>query len=361
MKKRYFFIGLIVILGVLVLLSLNSLLRADVPKKETLGIPVEIGKVTTGSIKDKNNYIGTIKSKNQVFLAFKQSGFITKLYAKEGDSFRKGDLLIQLDADELLIKKELLQQKMKNAELNAEYLKDLLDKNTVLYEAGAITKQQVEDLTLKYEIANNTIKEAAISIKEIDLMLFRSHIYAPYDGVVRKVLKKEGEFIQPGQPILQVSEKDDLIAEIAVIEKDLQEIKIGNKALIYFGNGEVIQSQVTDIANILNPQTKTANIEIPVAFKNTLLPNMSVKVSIIKKEKANAILIPANVVLYKDQKPYVYCYENGTAHQKEVELGISDGNMVEVIRGLKLTDKIIVSNLQELTNNSKVLIYKGVE
>jgi len=360
-KKRYFLLGFVVILSAIYFLSLDSFSGAEVSHKETLGIPVEVGKVTTGSIKDANNYVGTLKNKNQIHLASKQSGFISRLKVEEGGAFKKGDILLELDAEELLIKKELALQKMKNAELNLEHIKDLLDKNRILYEAGAITKQQIEDLTLKYEMAQNNIKEAAINIKEIDLMLYRSSIYAPYDGVVREVLKKEGEFIQPGQPILQVSEKDDLIIEIAVIEKDLKEIEVGSNALIYFENFKVIKSQVSEIANILNPQTKTANIEIPVPSQSALLPNMTVKVSIIKEEKENVILIPSNSVLSQGQKQYVYCYENGTAQQKKVEIGISDGSMVEIIGGLKLSDKLIVSNLQELTNNSKVFVYKGVE
>jgi len=360
-KKGYFIMGFVVILGAIILLSFNNLSRAEVPKKEPLGIPVEVGDVISGSIKDEKNYIGTIKSKNEILLAFKQPGFITKLFVKEGSNFKKGDLLTQLDGDELLIKKELGLQKMKNAELNAEHTKDLLDKNTILYEAGAVTKQNIDDLTLKYEVAKNAIKEAAISVKEIDLMLNKSSIYAPYDGVVREILKKEGEYTQPGQPILQVSEKDDLIAEIAVIEKDLQDITIGSKALIYLSNNKVVNSQVSEIANYLNPQTKTANIQIPVISESNLLPNMSVKVSIINKEKEDAILIPANGVVDKGEKQYVYCYENDIAQQKEVKLGISAGNMVEVLSGIELRDKIIISNLQELTNNSRVFIYKGVD
>ncbi|KJS79978.1 MAG: hypothetical protein JM58_19410 [Peptococcaceae bacterium BICA1-8] len=361
MKKGYFIMGFVVILGAIVLLSFNNLSRADVPKKEELGIPVEVGEIILGSIKDERNYIGTLKSKNEVLLAFKQPGFITKLFIKEGSNFKKGDILTQLDADELLIKKELAQQKMKSAELNAEHLKDLLDKNTILYEAGAVPKQSIEDLTLKYIIAKNTIEEAAISIKEIDLMLNKSSIYAPYDGVVREILKKVGEYTQPGQPILQVSQKDDLIAEIAVLERDLQEITIGSKALIYLSNNEVVNSRVTEIANYLNPQTKTANIQIPVISDSKLLPNMSVKISIINKEKENAFLIPANAVVDKGEKQYVYCYENGIAQQKEVKLGINAGNLIEVLSGIELTDKIIISNLQELTNNSRVFIYKGVD
>jgi len=356
-KKGYFAIGIIVILGAIVLLSFNNLSRAEVPQKETLGIPVEVEEAVLGSIRDESNYIGSLKSKNEILLAFKQAGFLTELYVSEGSTFKKGDLLARLDTGEFLIKKELAQQKKRNAELNAEYLKDLLDKNQVLFAAGAVTKQNIEDLTLKYEMAVNAVNEAVINIKEIDLMLHRTGIYAPYAGVVREVLKKEGEFTQPGQPILQVSEKDDLVAEIAIIEKDLQDITRGSTALIYLGNNQVVKSEVSEIANTLNPQTKTANVEIPVISESKLLPNMSVKVSIIKEEKDNVVLIPAGAVIDRGEKHYVYLYEDGIALQKEVKLGIKSGNTVEVLSGMEVNDKVIVSNLQELTDNSRVFIW----
>lgn len=361
MKWKLIFTGLIVSLGITLLFFLNNLNSTELPPQETLGIPVQLDQVVEGNIRAENNYVGTVKSKNQMFLTFKQAGFITKVYVQEGDSFQKGDPLAQLDADEILLKKELAQQKKENAKLNSEHLQDLLEKNIILYEAGAVTKQEINDLTLKYDLALNTLKEAELSIKELELMLDRTNIYAPYDGVVRNVLKKEGEFTQIGQPVLEVSAKDDLILEVAVIEKDLQEIAIGDKAMVHIGDDYILESEITAIANTLNPQTKTANIEIPLEATTNLLPNMSLKASIIKEEKEKALLIPARAVIEKNKKYYIYSYENGIAKEKEIKLGINDGNMVEVIEGLELGEQIIISNLQELNNNSKVFVYKGVE
>jgi len=341
---------------------MNSLSEAEVDTPHDLGIPIKTEKVVRGSIREEMNYLGNVKSKNQLFLSFKQPGFVNKLHVKEGDNFMKGDLLSELDSAEILIKKEIIQQKRFTASLNLEHLKDLLEKNRILYEAGAVTKQQIDDLTLQYHMAENSLREADIQIREIDLQLARSNIYAPYKGEVRELLKKEGEFIQPGQPVLNISEANDLVVELAVIEKDLPHINIGDEVLIRLNDGQIIESQVQEIANTLNPQTKTGNIEIPINDpNNNLLPNMSVKVTIVKNKKENSLLISDKAIVNKNSKYFVYSLENGFAVEKEVELGLRDGKRVEVVNGLSLDDEVITTNLQEINNNSRVFVYKGVE
>lgn len=362
MKKNYG-IGLLIIFVLGIFLSKNILTKAEnIQKKENLGVPVLLEEVIKGDISVEKKYIGNIKSKNQLLLSFKQPGFLKKLYVQEGANFQKGDLLAQLDIAELVIKKESARQKIINAQLSADHLKDLLEKNKILYNAGAVTKQQIEDLTLKYKIAANNLKEAAIYLKELELLLRNSKIFAPYNGVVRDILKNEEEFLQPGQPVLKVSGQDDLIAEIAVIEKDLEDIDLGTKAIIDLKNGVVIKSKVAEIANIVNPQTRTVDMEIPVfTSESTLLPNMSVKVSLIKEEKEDILMVSSKAIINRNGQNIVYCYENDKALAKKVELGLNTGKKVEIISGLKLGDKVIVSNLHEINNNSRVFVYKGVE
>lgn len=361
MRKRYVFIGVIIVLGLVLSIAINKLSQGEALEKETLGIPVKVEEVSTGTIRDENLYVGTLKNKNEMQLTFKQPGFITDLYVEEGDRFKNGEILARLDTDELSVKNELAQQKTQSSKLNSDHLADLVEKNKMLYEAGAISEQELKNITLEYNMALNKMKEAQISIKEIDLMIRQSSIYAPYDGVVRKVQKKEEELTQPGQPVLQVSEEGDMIAEIAVIVKDLRDIKIGSKALLYLPDNEVIESEVAHIANNLNPQSKTAAIEIPVNSASYMLPNMSVKVAIIFEEKDNAILIPAKAIVNEQEKQYVYCYNDGFAQRKEVKIGIINSDKAEVLSGIEADAIIIVSNFEELTDGSKIFVFKGVE
>jgi RND family efflux transporter MFP subunit len=358
-------IGVITILVSFLIFSRIGFSQNQTEKTDTLGIPVEVTTVGEESIREVFNYIGSIKSKNQTNLSFKQPGLIQKIYVAEGESFKKGDVLAELDAEDILAKYDIIQQKIVSAQLNVDYLKDQVDKYKILYEAGAIAEQQFLDLNYKYEMAVSGYKEALATAREIEVTLKNAKIHAPYNGSVRELFKKQGELVQPGQPVFSVSEENDLVVEVAVIEKDLAGIKIGDKALLYINNGkneEVMEAAVATISPALNPKTRTAEIEIPVPpGSNNLLPNMSVRVSLVKGEKENVMAIPAKALVKIQDKYIVYLYQEGKALAREVKIGLNNGQKAEIIEGLTVGDKIITANLSEVKNEAKVFVYKGAE
>lgn len=367
-KKRI--IGLVSILlilvtGALVLFSKMPKVKTETVSTETLGIPVEVTPVVSENIQETLNYIGTIKSKNQAGLSFKSPGIIQHIFVKEGDQFKKGAVLAELNIEDLRAKQEIVEQKIAGAQLNIDYLKDQSEKNQTLYDEGAISHQQFLDIKYKYAMAESSYKEALANAEEIDVSLKNGKIYAPYNGSVRELLKQEGEMAQPGQVVFSVSENGDLILEITVIEKDLPVVKVGTKALLYINNEdktEAAAGTVSAISSVLNPQTRTANIEIsiPPGYEH-LLPNMSLSVSLIKGEKEKAAAVPVKALLETPEGYMVYVYQEGKALARKVKVGLNNGKMAEIIEGLKVGEKIITSNPAEIKNGDKVFVYKGVE
>ena len=208
-------------------------------------------------------------------------------------------------------------------------------------------------------------QEALAAANEIKVSLNSARIYAPYAGSVREVLKQEGEMVQPGQVVFSVSENDDLIVEIAVIEKDLPAVEIGAKAVLYMNKGDktdLVEGTVSEISSTLNPQTRTADVEIliPSGYEY-LLPNMSVSVSLIKGEKVNAIVVPVKALIENTDGTMLYVYREGKALMREVKVGLNNGIMAEIIEGINVGDQVITSTPTNIKNGDKVFVYKGVE
>lgn len=367
-KKRM--IGLVSIFSifliiVIALFSKGEIKNAEEASAETLGIPVEVVLAKTENIQEAFNYIGTVKSKSQASLSFKLSGIIQEIFVDEGDSFEEGQVLAELNMEDLRARYETIRQKIGGAQINIDYLKDQADKNKLLYDEGAVSYQQYLDISYKYQMAGAAYREALATAKEMEVSIKSGQVYAPYSGSVRELLNQKGEMVQPGQAVFSVSEQNDLIVEIAVIEKDLPAVAVGAKAILHIAKGditEMVEGTVSSISSVLNPQTRTANVEIPIppGFEY-LLPNMSVSISLVKGEKADAVVVPATALLKNADGNILYVYHEGKALAREVKVGLNNGIMVEIIEGAVVGDQVIISTLTKIKDGDTVFVYKGVE
>ena len=369
MRKRTMiaFIGILsVLLVMFIAFSSNKPVDGIEPENEnSLGIPVEVFQVKNENIQEALNYMGTVKSKNQAELAFKMAGVLVQILVAEGDHFTNGQVLAELNIEDLTARYNVTQQKVASARLNVDYLKDQSDKNKMLYDEGAVSYQQFLDSQYKYELAEVGYQEALAVARELEVSMNSGRIYAPYDGKVRQLLKQEGEMIQPGQSVFSVSEKDDLIVEIAVIEKDLSAVAIGDKAVLHINREdttELVEAAVTAISPVLNPQTRTANVEIiiPSGYEY-MLPNMSVSVTLVKGEKTNAIVVPTEALIEHSGVTAVYVCQDGVALAREVKVGLDNGISIEITEGLDAGEYVILSVPMNLKDGDKVFVYKGVE
>lgn len=367
-KKRIIvLISIVAILLVVAIVLFNKVQteRNDAINKDTLGIPIEVVLVKSENIQEAFNYTGTVKSKNQADLSFKLSGTMQKTFVAEGDNFEKGQVLAELNMEDLKARHRIVQQKASSARVNLDYSRDQANKNEILYNEGAISYQQFLDANYKYQIAESGYQEALAAVTEIEVSLKSAQICAPYNGIVREVLKQEGEIVQPGQLVFSVSENDDLIVEIAVIEKDLVAVEVGAKAVLYMNKGdktELAEGTVSEISSTLNPETRTADIEIliPPGYEY-LLPNMSVSVSLIKGEKENVLVVPVKALIENSEGTILYVYREGKALVREVKVGLNNGIMAEIVYGIKVGDQVITSTPTNIKNGDKVFVYKGVE
>jgi RND family efflux transporter MFP subunit len=332
---------------------------------DSLGIPVEVHLVKSGDIRESLNSMGTVKSKNQAELSFQSPGIIRTIFVVEGDALLEGQLIAELNTEDLVARREVAQQKVAGAKLNADYLKDQADKFRMLYNEGAVSHQQLLDAEYKYQSAVVAYQETLAVINEIEISIGRARIYAPYSGSVRTLYGQAGEMVQPGQAVCSVSETDDLIVETAVIEKDLPAVAVGSRVMLQIpgaGETESVEGTVSAIAPFLHPQTRTANVEIMIpSGYEYLLPNMSVSVALIKGEKTDVIVVPAQALTERSEGTVVYVYQEGAAQVREIKVGLNNGLLAEIIEGVKIGEQVILAVPMNLENGDKVFAYKGVE
>ncbi|NIM98839.1 MAG: efflux RND transporter periplasmic adaptor subunit [candidate division Zixibacteria bacterium] len=226
------------------------------------------------------------------------------------------------------------------------------------------------DVTVKEGQRVKTDQVLAIVDRDIDGVKFQpAEITAPVAGIVGRVYEDKGARVSPpepgpgmGTPILRIVNMDRVKVVVHVIERDFAKIKLNQKADISVDAypDETFSGKVTLISPTINPMTRTASVEITIPNKgHRLKPGMFADADIIIREKDDAVLIPVYAVLEQSEISKVFTVVNGKAKSGPIQLGASQGELVEIRSGLKPGDTLIVVGQHRLSSGEPVRILEG--
>ncbi len=323
-------------------------------KKETENVKeiksVSTQKVERKTVKNILTYTGLVHPWEEAALAAQMASRVRKIYVKEGDYVQKGQLLVQMD-----------DQQLTQIEIQFNDTKRDLERAEKLKSEGAISDQQYEKIKLAYETTKTNYEK----------ILENTQLRAPFSGVITAKYLNDGELFmmtpaggRAVPSIVHLMNLSLLKIKIAVNESDSYKIRIGQKARIFseFLPDEVFQGRVSRINPVVDPVTKTVDVEIQVSNKeNKIRANSFVKVEIDMGE-TKEITIPTAAIL-TDQvsgKKYVYVYQNGIAKKRIIVTGKQINDETVIQNGLKENEEIIVEGQYNLTDNEPVKIFKGL-
>lgn len=151
--------------------------------------------------------------------SFKSSGNLSSLNVDVGEHFSRGDILASVDTDEL------------NSELNSllaekAYVNEEVKRLTELRKQNAVSESELE----KYKSTSSQLKAAITRVKKL---MAATSIIAPYDGIVISRALELGEFVAPGQMVMEIAPfKDNLVVNLDVLESELAALKYGDEVQI---------------------------------------------------------------------------------------------------------------------------------
>ncbi|QER41237.1 efflux RND transporter periplasmic adaptor subunit [Thermodesulfobacterium sp. TA1] len=194
-------------------------------------------------------------------LGTKVQGRIIKLYKREGDPVKRGELLAELRPDEYFAQLQSAQSEVRSAEqtvLMAEsyFIKSKskveqaqrdLERYKKLYNEGLVSKRDLELTELEYTSALADLKvnqkyinqakakylSALQKVKEIEIAYKETKIYAPSDGVILSRVVEEGEVVNPGQVLYTMVNLQNLYIKVYIPEPQLGKVKLGQPARVY--------------------------------------------------------------------------------------------------------------------------------
>jgi HlyD family secretion protein len=319
---------------------------------------------------------------------------VKRILVKEGDHVRKGQLLLQLDDDDIRAQAARALAQVKSAQADQAALRNSGTQEEVLTLQSQLVKarsaldvaqrnleslrrleqqgaaspgevRQAED-TLQRAQADFTLLEqkqkerysqpeaARIEAQALGAQavydaaedaLRKSSVRAPFDGIVYSLPVKSGAFVQSGDLLLQVADLTKVLVRAFVDEPDIGRLQVGQKVEITWDAlpGRIWTGKVNTIPAIVKPHLNRNVGETTCLIDNQdlrLLPNVNVGVTIIVAEDADVLTLQRDALRIDESKPYVFRIVDNRLKRQDVTISQQNLTRVEITSGLSEGDRV---------------------
>ncbi len=182
-------------------------------------------------------------------------------------------------------------------------------------------------------------------------------IVAPYDGVISDISVASGDSVNASQQLMTIFDDKNLLTKISVDETDLANLKVGQTANIKVNAFPDVKftGVIKDISQQGTYSNGVSNFDVTIAFDDIhdIKVGMSTEATIVTASKDNVLAVPVEAVKDIKGEKYVLVFkDNTTPTLQKVEVGISNGRMVEITNGLVAGQEIELPQVQNSNNNS---------
>ncbi len=322
---------------------------------------------------------------------------VKRLLVKEGDHVRQGQLLLQLDDDDIRTQAAKAQAQVRAAEadqselkaggtqdelitLNGQIIKAQgaldgarrnLDALQKLQQQGAASPgevRQAEDSVQRTQADLNSLEqrkkdrysppeiekiqsqasEAQAAYDDAEDALRKSSVRAPFDGIVYFLPVKQGAFVQAGDLLLQEADLSRVLVRAFVDEPDIGRLQVGQAVEVTWDalQGRVWKGTLGAIPSTVKPRLNRNIGEATCILENPdlrLLPNVNVGVTIVVAEQSDALTLQRDAVHVDDSKPYVFRIVNGRLKQQPITISLQNLTRVAITSGLNEGDGVALA------------------
>lgn len=338
-KKKY-------LAGIVLLLCCTACNDSNTQEKSEQ-FPVKIVKADLLHKQETYNYVGVVESNYSSSLSFQVAGQVASVYVNKGQLVKKGDLLAELDADNLKSAHEGTLATLRQAE-------DAYNRLNQLYENKSLPEIKFVEVQTKLEQARSMERIAARNLQE-------SKLYAPFSGIIGERTVNPGENSIPGVTVMTLLNMDEVKIKVSVPESEISRIMKGQKASVSIAALDHFSfpATVTEKSMIANPISHTYEIKCkPSAVpSSSLLPGMVCSVDVLSETGRSILVVPADAVqtAYEGGR-FVWTAENGQAVKCPVQTGALTASGIAIHSGIKEGAQIIVEGWHKISEGSKITI-----
>jgi RND family efflux transporter MFP subunit len=334
---------------------------------------VELASPTRGNVAQTLTVVGNLIGEQTVAVVPKAAGRLEAVYVKLGDPVARGQRIAVIEDQEIReqVKQaeaafEVARASIRQREADLKFAETNLERSKELFGRQLLPKQTLDDADARYqaamaqlELTRAQLTQSQARLDELRINLANTIIVSPVNGFVARRAADAGAYVSQNSPVADVVDISLVRMVANVVEKDLRRVEQGEQAKVVVDAfpGETFSGRVARVAPVLDPATRTAQIEVEIPNPgNRLKPGMYARVSLTIEERQNALTVPTNAVVNVEGQRGVFLAENNTAAFKPVEIGIEEPARVEVVNGIREDDRVVTTGAAALQHGDRIVL-----
>ena len=288
------------------------------------------------------------------------TGYVKMWYYDIGAKIKAGDVLAEIDTPE--VDSELSQAKATLAMAQAQL--DLATANFQeaqdLFQRKVTTQRDLNTMQSNYLALQSTVKGDSDAVQRLQALEDFKFLRAPFDGIVINRSTDVGDLVVSGsgKRLFIVDQEDPLRLYVHVPEDFARQVENGTKANLSFDEfpGRLFPATVVTTSKSVDPSNRTHLVELHVPNPaHELWPGAYAEVHFHIESAASTVQIPANTLLFRNGATAVGVVgANGKVEIRNVQIGKDLGTRLEIVKGVSLTDQLIVNPSDSLNQGMEV-------
>lgn len=342
----------IVILGAVVAvrgISISQNQKEAAPPPPKKAAEVRVVPAARSGIAHSLDLTGSVEPYRIAQVASPAEGPVMNLRVWEGDRVQGGELLLSVGRKKGIDAQiTALREDLKKEEDNYKRIQTLV-------QADALPGEQLDISRSNLEKVRSLLIKAEETMGDFSVL-------APWAGVVSRVKVRDGDFVAPRAPLIEIYDPRSLVVRVAVPEAVATKIRneLPIQVTLDAFPGTNFTAKVVRLYPYLDARTRTRTLEAKVIDPVDLLPGMFARLKLQLEAVADAVVVPVEAVIVTPRgKRVAFIAAEGKAVRREVTTGIEEGGNIQIVEGLSAGEAVIVSGNEKLTDGTEIKVRGG--
>ena len=331
------------------------------------------------------NASGYIVAERKAAVASKITGRLVALMVEEGSKVKKGQIIAQMESDDVTAAKNQAAANLVNALAALEQAKtdrNIARRENFRYQGlgadGSVSQSDWDAINTRYKRSEEGVKVAEANVLALKAALEGAKagldytlIRAPFDAVVLTKNADIGDIVTPfaavataKAAVVTIADMRSLQVEVDVSETNIVGIRVGQACDIQLDALPAIRfrGEVYTIVPTVDRTKATVLVKVRFLDKDPrMLPDMSAKVSFLSRnlkteERKPRLAVNGSALVGKTDQTHVFVLEGNHVRETSVQTGVKLGDMMEIISGLKSGDRVVINPPKGMKNGTKIKI-----
>ena len=308
-------------------------------------IKVSVVLVKPVLIRDILTLPGETEAWQDLLISSDTAGIVEWIGPAEGEGVQKGQLMAKIDVSSL-------KAALDRAEAASKLADELYMRRLRLFERSIITKEELDRSLAEKVLAGADLRQARVEYE-------RGFILSPITGVVNRLYVDEGEFTDRGKTVADIVNVDKIKINVNMPELDVRHIKVGQAAMVRIDafQGKLLHGKIGFVAYKADPATKTFQVRVLIDNPEMeIRPGMIARVVFLRRSIPDALTAPLFAMVDKGGERILFVEKDGVAHARSIAIGVIEGDRVQITKGLKEGDHLIVTGQTKIEEGTRVQV-----